>query len=334
MTLWLILAGMLFVSIVFVVWPMLKRSSGVSVSILASVAAIAAIAAGLYYVQGSPNVPSGAGTAPDVHEMVASLAKRLEKEPDDVNGWHMLGRAYQELQQFDDAIAAYESAMRLEDGQKAQTLVTIALVHLERQGGGMTADASGLLENAVVIEPNNPSALFYSGLAAASRGDTTLAADRWELLQGLNAPPNIQVLLQEKIDEWRGVSTTAPGTNAAQFSDEIIVELAVSDAARNDFADEATVFIIARDPNQPSPPVAVARRQLSELPVNVRVSDRESMVPGRAVSNFAELEIVARISRSGQALQQPGDWFATATVDNRSAQSVAILINQRVSEND
>ena len=118
---------------------------------------------------GVNGVPSGAGSMPDSEEIVASLAKRLEDNPDDVNGWVLLGRSYQSMQQYGEAIAAFEKALELEQGQSAQTMVALGIALMESRGGELTDRSSSLFENALALEPNNPNALFYGGSAAASR---------------------------------------------------------------------------------------------------------------------------------------------------------------------
>ena len=90
------------------------------------------------------------------------------------------------------------------------------------------------------------------------------------------------------------------------------------------------MFVIARDPAQPMPPIAVTRRRLSELPMAVELSDRESMVPGRDLSGFAEIELIARVSVSGQPNAQPGDWFGTITVTPAEKNDVVLSIQERV----
>ena len=93
---------------------------------------------------------------------------------------------------------------------------------------------------------------------------------------------------------------------------------------------EATVFIIARDPAQPSPPIAVARRLLSDLPDVVRLGDGDSMIPGRALSGFPEIELVARVSVSGQPVAQSGDWFGSEIVKPSENDAVTLSIAQQV----
>ncbi|MCH9006175.1 MAG: tetratricopeptide repeat protein [Proteobacteria bacterium] len=204
MNLWVMLVALCLVALFFGVWPVYRHSRSLTPLLAAIFVFMVVSSASLYYYIGNPRVPSGAGTTPSIDAMVAALAVRLEDNPDDANGWKMLARSYKTLQRFDEAIAAYERAVEVEGGQNAQTLVEIALVLVDSDGGAVSAQAEALLESALALDPNDPDALFYSGMAAARRGDTDLATDRWEMLSGLNAPPKIKELLQQKIAECRG----------------------------------------------------------------------------------------------------------------------------------
>lgn len=315
MTLWIALGALSLLAVLFVVWPIYKHTRRVSMLLVAPIIFLVALSSGLYYSIGSPSVPSGAGSAPDINEMVSSLAARLESEPNDVNGWLMLGRTHATLEDYPASISAYEKAMALENAQNAQTLVSLALVLIEQNEGAIDGRATGLLENALALEPNNENALFYSGFAAASRGETLLAADRWEILLGLNAPAEIRDLLQGRINEWRGVEPTpVQAVPVEQVGIILAANVSVSEEALAALPETASVFIIARDPQQPSPPIAVTRRQLDELPTKIELSDKDSMVPGRSLSNFAEFELLARVSVSGNPIAQAGDWYGIKTV--------------------
>lgn len=327
MVFWTILATLCLLALAFVVLPLFKSRDRLTPMLVGVIVGIVGLSAGLYHFIGSPGVPSGAGSVPDVGDMVTSLAERLEDNPDDVNGWMMLGRSYQTLKQNDAAVSAYEKAVEADKGQNAQPLVALAIALLEQQNGQMSNRAASLFENALALEPNNPNALFYGGGAAAQRGNIELAADRWEMLMSLNAPPQIQEMLQRKINEWRGLP---PPVAAPQSASGVSINLTISDEARAGLPADATVYVIARDPLQPSPPVAVAPRRLSELPVSVTLTDQNSMVPGRLLSAFADLEIVARVSVSGQPMAQSGDWSGSRLLKAGEPRTVDLVIDQEV----
>jgi cytochrome c-type biogenesis protein CcmH len=268
---------------------------------------------------------------PGTDEVMASLAERLEDNPLDTEGWILLGRSYQSMQQYDEAISAFEKALELEQGQNGQTMISLAIALMESRGGELTERSSSLFENALALEPGNPNALFYAGSAAAQRGDTALAADRWEALAQQDTPPEIREMLQRKINEWRGLPPPAAAAAAQPATNSIVsLNLSLSEEAVAALPENARVFIIARDPMQPSPPIAVAPRQLTDLPVRVDLDDSNAMVQGRPLSGFAEFEVVARVSVSGSPAAQSGDWFGSLIVSANSGQTVDLLIDQKV----
>lgn len=330
MTLWIALALLCLLALAFVVWP-LYRSSGRLTPILATVIVLTVgISTALYYQIGRPDVPSGAGSIHEADDMVSALAARLKDNPDDLDGWMTLGRSYQSMQQYDEAVAAFETAFELAHGENADTMVALAIALMGQQGGQLSERSSALFENALALEPSNANALFYSGGAAAQRGDTALAADRWETLLGMGAPPEIQELLQRRINEWRGVPVATTESPALSSGAIVSINLTLSDVARAAMPADATVYVIARDPAQPSPPIAVSPRRLSDLPTVVELSDENAMVAGRPLSGFAELEIVARVSMSGSPMAQSGDWSGSLRVSANSGQTVDLVIDQKI----
>lgn len=326
MMLWTTLSALLLLAMAIVCWPLFRDSRRLTPMLASVCVFVVAAAGGLYYYLGSPGVPSGAGSVPDVDEMVSTLAERLQDNPDDADGWIMLGRSYQTLGQFDDAISAFETAIALEEGRNPQTLVAVGLALMAQQNGQVGDRAVRLFENALALDPNNPNALFYAGGAAAQRGNTALAADRWEILMGLNTPPEVRELLQSKINEWRGVS--APPIE--ELSRSLTVRVSVAESVSDSLPPDTTVFVIARDPAQPSPPIAVARRRLSELPALIELSDRDAMIPGRPLSGFDSVEVVARASASGAPAAQSGDWFGSGVVDQGNTREIDLVIDQIV----
>ena len=125
--------------------------------------------------------------------------------------------------------------------------------------------------------------------------------------------------------------TVAKPEPAAVPDDAIAVVNVSADAATiADLGLAASIFVIARDPAQPSPPIAVRRLAVADLPAAVSLGDGNSMVQGRMLSMFSEFEIVVRASKSGQPMAQSGDWFASAIVRPEEQNSVDLKINQQV----
>ncbi len=353
MTFWIVLIVLCLVALWFGVWPLYRESRRLTPLLAIVVVFTVAFSAGMYNVVGSPNLPSAGAQGeqlPDMDAVMASLQQRLVDNPEDINGWTMLARSQMTLQNYADAVTSYERIMELEDGRNAQTLVDLALAILSRDGTSIEGRTAALIESALALEPNNPAALFYSGVASSNRGDTDLAATRWEVLLGLNPPPEIRSILEQRVAEWRGVplesvqpkvAESTPATATATAPSEpvapeaapgavVTVRVALSETAMAAITADANVFIIARDPAQPSPPIAVDRVRLSDLPAVVALGDQNSMVAGRALSGFEEFELLARVSLSGGPAAATGDWFGSLIIKPSDTSSVFLAIDQQV----
>lgn len=350
MTFWIVLTVLCLVALGFGVWPLYRESHRLTPMVATVIVFTAAFSVGLYGYVGSPDVRSAGAhsdESPDMNAVMASLQQRLANNPDDLNGWKMLARSQMALRRFDDAVTTYEQIMELEAGQNAQTMVDLALAILSRDGTAIEGRTAALLESALALEPNNPAALFYSGVASANRGDTDLAATRWEILLGLNPPPEIRSIIEQRVAEWRGApldssqaqvaenspSAESPAESQVPAADPdavVTARVSLSENALSAIAADANVFIIARDPAQPSPPIAVDRVRLSELPTVISLGDAQSMVAGRSLSGFEEFELLARVSLGGSPAATSGDWFGTLIVRPAENASVFLAIDQQV----
>ncbi len=290
--LWLLFVAMSLATIAFAIRPLLKDLPRQTLLVVTSIVLITAIVAGLYYKLGSPDIPSGASQAQNIEQMVASLAERLQREPADIDGWIMLGRSYMTLGNYQGAATAYESALAL--------------------------------------DPGNPEALFWGGISASNSGNARLAIERWERLLETDPPGNVRRVLLERIAEWRSEPLPPTAVPARASASVVAASISLSVQAQVAVAAGASVFIIARDPARPSPPIAVTRRLVSDLPLVVELGDQESMIPGRNLSAFSEFEMLARVSLSGNPIAQPGDWFASVIVRPADSKQVELVIAEQV----
>lgn len=345
---WIVLVILCLLAIVFAVWPLWRKAHRLTPLVAGVIVFTVAASAILYDRVGSPGVPSGrslgaaqaAADLPGMEQAIESLEDRLSTNPEDIEGWKMLGRTQMAMRNYAGAAEALERAMELENGGNPETLVNLALTITNRDGGPLEGGrAVDLLDNALKLDPNNQPALFYSGMAAANRGEIDSAATLWEQLLALGPPADVRGILEQNIATWRGeappampaVSQPAPEPQADVPDDAVVsARVTLSNEAMAAMTGERSVFIIARDPNAPTPPIAVARRMLSELPAVVSLTDAQSMVQGRNLSAFAEIELLARVSMSGGPAAASGDWFASMIVRPAEKNSVVLNIDQQV----
>lgn len=334
--LWISFGIMLLAAVLIVAWPIYRHRRQISVVGTSAMLVVVALSAGLYAYIGTPDADSVDSAPPSIADMVASLDARLQENPRDLDGWKMLGRSYMELDDPPKAIAAFEKAVELEDGSNGETLISLGEAILSDDRDAINGRAGQLFESGLAIAPNSPRGLFYGGFSALQRQDRNLAADRWEALLALSPPPEIRGMLEQRIAEWRGEPApqseqpAAPEPAAPAARPVVSVDIQLSPGAAEAIQPSASVFVIARDPAQPSPPLAVSRRAANELPATVPISDADAMIRGRVPSAFAELEIVVRVSDSGQPMAQPGDWFGQGRVETAEDGSISILVDRQV----
>jgi cytochrome c-type biogenesis protein CcmH len=114
--------------------------------------------------------------------MVQRLAQRLQRQPDDAEGWRLLAHSYENLGRFAEAEEAYRQLERLLPPSAellTEHAVTLAMSLGERLSGAPEA----LIERALALEPRNAQALALAGSAAFERGDYRRAVARWRQVQ-------------------------------------------------------------------------------------------------------------------------------------------------------
>jgi len=272
-----------------------------------------------------------------ISKMVAGLAERLEKQPDDALGWTMLGRSYKYLQQYPKAVAAFERAYKLLGDQPEIMLLyadALAFANNEQLDG----KPSELIFKALAMEPNNVTGLWLGGMAKGQTGDFAAAMDLWKKLEaqlppGSEARQEIQGLLAKLATQMQEGAAAPVESRPAQPVEiaSIDVQVSLAPELQKSTNPNDTVFIYAQALSGPKMPLAIARKQVSELPLTVSLTDAMAMMPNMKLSNFEQVKLLARISKSGGATQQPGDLIGVieqVTLADKSSHK--IVINSQV----
>ncbi|HEU4627249.1 MAG TPA: hypothetical protein VFS52_20985 [Steroidobacteraceae bacterium] len=341
MTTFILIAIVLTIAAVAVVAvPLLKRKEGgaePAVWAAFGAAAVLVFGGGLLYLVWSNWSWRGADTSGTPQGMVSNLARRLESNPNDLEGWLMLGRSYTVLEQYELAERAYQRADRLADGKNAEALVGMAEALILTDEKELDGRAGQYLEKALQLDPKSGKAQFYGAAAALRRGDLHLARERFSNLLALNPPENIRPLLQqqiaaidEKLGGQIGGAAPAPGGPmaradsgggsapsgadagaAAKAAPPVRVKVTLSAKLSGEVPSSAPLFVLVRDPRQAGPPLAV-KRLASRFPQTVELTTADSMLPGHTFAAGQLVEVVARVSRSGSPIGASGDPFGLA----------------------
>lgn len=286
-------------------WPGARPLAvGTAVLVLASTAL-------LYRLVGTPQALDVAATrAPgSLDEAIAQLEDALRADPRQAEGWRLLAAAYQRQDQPAKARAAYARAIALlpgDAGLLAEAAQARALAHPTRRFDG---EAVALLERALAAEPAHQRARWFLGIARRQAGQHAEAAATWApLLAQVDAATRAS--LRKEIDAARADAglPPLPAEPVPAAGAGLAVRVAVDPglAAALALPGDASVFVIARAPGQPMP-VAVEKRRLDELPLTVTLDDADGPMPTHRLSQLREVEVVARLSPSGDASRQPAD---------------------------
>jgi cytochrome c-type biogenesis protein CcmH len=243
--------------------------------------------------------------------MAAKLASRLADEPNDLDGWLMLGRSYVVLEQFPLAVRAYQRADRIANGQNADAVLGVAESLLAQNPDELSGAAGHLFDRALALDPTNAKALFYGAFAALSRGETAAARERFTRLLALNPPAQIREIIEKRIValDVMAAATGAP-TAAVSVADgaKISVHVTLAPALAGKVAAGAPLFVAARDPKSPGPPFAVKRLRAA-FPVDVELTAADAMLQTRRIATGQQLEVVARVALGGTPTATSGDPF-------------------------
>src|SRR4029077_582793 len=216
----LLAAALTVAGVIAVVIPLLRGGVSAAAPGPAPWAAVAAtvllvIGSPLWYVSWS-NWPWRTVTPGDSPQsMVARLARELEHDPQNLDGWLMLGRSYIALQEYPLALRAFERADRLSDGKNADALTGEAETLVLTDESELNGRAGRLIERALVLAPDSGKALFFGGAVAARRGDLPLARARFVKLLGMDPPANVRPLIEQQINAIDAQLAGSPPARAA-----------------------------------------------------------------------------------------------------------------------
>lgn len=277
--------------------------------VLAVLLALPFLGYGLYSQLGRPDLldappPTAQPDAKAMEENIQRLAQRLQSAPDDLPGWMLLARSYQVTHQQAQAVAAYEKALALApDNLDIKVLYAQALA--EAQDNRLQGKPAQIVAEILQADPNFPNGLWLAGLVAAEQGDAKTALMHWQKLKE-QYPADSEDAKQ--LAGYMAMLGAQPGAEpAAAPKLSVKVKVSLAPALAGLAQPEDTLFVFAKAAAGPPMPLAIVRKQVKDLPVEVTLDDSMAMAPGMNLSAFPRIVLGARISKSGQAMPASGD---------------------------
>ena len=343
-----------------------NRSNVATITVM--VLAIPLLAVSLYLWLGNTKgltpqpAPEQAPMAEAGHQNFSSvldnLIARLRDQPDDLEGWIMLGRTYAIMQRFNEAKIAYERVIALSP-ESPELLVDYADIVAMTNEGSLLGKPIELINKALSLNPENPKALALAGTAAFEQKNFKQAAVYWEKLL-VQIPPESKLaqsvktsiaeaksLATGKGSAMAGMQTQTPNSqNTPPAADKSVVAGAGAAAAATGntlsgtvtlspaFAGKAspddTLFIFARAKEGPPMPRAISVKKVRDLPASFLLTDGMGARPDLKISNVPQLIISARITKSGKAMPESGDLQGFSQTVRPGDKNINIVIDQQV----
>lgn len=295
--------------------PLWRESRGL---VLGGFVALGLATFALYRLMGTPaatNQVAANAMPTSMGEAITQLQAALERDPNQPQGWLLLGKSLASEGRLTESSDAFARAVKLLPDDP-DLLVEAAQSRLyassERK---LDPQAIAWVRHALSIQPGHQRATWLLGISQRQAGQPAEAAKTWEpLLAQVDAAT--AATLRQQIDAARAeaglpllpVAAAEPASQAAS-GNALTVKVALDPefATRVRLRGDTTLFVIARMPDGPPMPVAVEKHSLQDLPLTVTLDDGDSLMPTQKLSALKEVELVARLSASGDPMRQEGD---------------------------
>ncbi len=314
---------MIFIAFGLILAPLYKTKTKIPKNIYIFFALIALTTISTYHFVGDPAASITSIDIAEIDKSIASLEESLTGESSDIGGWQILAEAYAMKGQYTKSFDAYETILSLESPNTAVTLSNYGETMIKSGDSLLIHQADTLFSRALDIDPNNTKSLFYGGLTASALTRTSEAAEKWQRLLVLSPPEEIRDTLNQKVNEW----LSEANVNKLSENNSFVVEVNIDDKVIShleEFTDKV-LYIIARDPLKPKPPIAVIRKNV--MSVIAVIDNSNTMIPGTNLGQYERIEFVSRISLSGDPLDTSGNLFDSVIVNTLGKKNISLSID-------
>ena len=259
-----------------------------------------------------PAQQTAAAPQMSLQEMEVAIKDRLRQNPEDVEGWFMLGRTMMAKQQYGEAVTAFQRSNDLLADEPG-IMFALADALAMQNNGNLLGEPEELVLRGLQLAPRFPNGLWLAGMAAEQRQDYKAAHRYWsQLLPLISDNPDstreIKSLLA-KLEESEPELANAAAEPASGGGSRLSLVVDISPQLKSKAKPEDAVFVYAKAMQGPPMPLAVKKLTLADLPVALTLSDADAMMPTMKLSSFRQVIVGARVSTSGNPVAQAGDFF-------------------------
>ena len=258
-------------------------------------------------------------------DLIVALQQRVQERPDNVVYWAMLAQSAIDKNDIRQANGYYAEALKSAPGDSfllAQYAESLFLI----DGSQFTPRVASAVDRAFIADADNSTVLGLKGIEAFGARDLHQAIKYWRQAQrGIEPNSVVYQGLQSGIDR-------AMTMIEAELATSSQVKVSVYLSADDSISAQPTqsVFVAALSADGPPVPLAAIKLSFAQLPTQVELSDADALVSDHLLSSASEIRLVARLSATGSATPQPGDWEASTDVFTLSSEglSTSMVINK------
>ena len=310
---------MVFVAVCMVAIPLLKKETKKTSYIIILTFIFFSVSAPIYYLIGFPQSISLLENQSEIDRTIEVLKVRLSEDPEDLDALRALANSYVLKNSLENAFLSFEKLISLENYENPNTLADYGEIMVNSGDPSYLNQADRLFERSLQIDDLNTKALFLGGLTAATMEKWSVAVKRWQVLLEQSPPEEIRNTLENKITEWTNLSLN--DADADGYSVDVAIDSNLI-ASLVDYP-EKVLYIIVRDPNNKRPPLAVVREEVKTT--SIIINNSNAMMSGIDLKTFNRLEIIGRISLSGDPMDTKENLSDSVIIDS-SVKSISLKI--------
>jgi cytochrome c-type biogenesis protein CcmH len=270
-------------------------------------------------------------------EMATALTRRLQDEPNSMDGWVMLGRVQRARGHFEESTEAYAKALTLSRDDNLS--IERAEVLAQKNGGSFAGEPWLIIQRVLTADPHHLNALFLAGSASYAEMNFNTALRYWERAREVvpaDSPdaPELDRAIAEARSKMGLPAIPPRAVSAAETQASKAVMVASSISGRVSLVKELqglvartdTVFVYATPVAGSRMPVAIVRTTADKLPFDFVLDDSTAMNPAVKLSGMEEVTVRVRISKSGQAVAQVGDYGVSLTPVKPGSKGLNLMV--------
>ncbi len=281
------------------------------------------------------SVPASAPLAVDAAAL-SSYQQLVAKNPKDASAWLAIAQLQRTARNFAEATKAFEQAIKLQ-AMNADAWADYADAAASVADSLANPRTRSAIDAALKLEPQHSKALWLKASLAHEERRYADALQVWQQLRAAipDGSPDVSII-EANIQEARTLAGNKTGNAAVRASADVARavqvrgSVALDPSLKQSATSDMTLFVFAKATDSAAP-VAAYRTSVKSWPVNFVLDDTLAMMPGRTLSQYEQVRVEARLSRSGQALAQSGDLQAEPVmVATHSSQPIALRISRLV----